>query len=426
MLDRPHFDRWQLWRNLLAIALLCVSLVARAADAPSPLLEKGQVVDWWFTFKFNAETFPQCGGAKPACLFDKDGEVFEGKTGQQFVFASSSEQKLAQGEVCVGDTVKDPVGATFEQVYSGPFSYVIWNDQFYDDPRAPMCKSCGAGTAHSKGMLAWNEDGDGFVLQVSTPSWPGAGNKRFPRKKSGNTLGCITKPNNILVSQHFFALRVNRDDVVKILKALQNAGAVTDPKDSQVVRNGGPKDVQKLVDKLGQNSDSTKPTKEKLSTNVILISKPPDLYVPPWQMVSALLDGADLRAATWWNNKKIFTTTTKSKITCWDKSLPEPGAVEIALSGKWENTPFELKGGGSPKFNHAKIGVSLGDEGYSIFGDMNQEGAVSTANDCETAQNKRGGLFYVVQDEQLHASVKDLIDGQTAPQRGPKKQNKRK
>jgi hypothetical protein len=48
-------------------------------SAPLPLLQKGEPVDWWFLFKLNAGTFPGC----------------------------------------VGDTLKDPVGATFAQVYNG-------------------------------------------------------------------------------------------------------------------------------------------------------------------------------------------------------------------------------------------------------------------------------------------------------------------
>jgi hypothetical protein len=55
-------------------------------------------------------------------------------------------------------------------------------------------------------MLAWNADGDGLIMQVTTPSWPAAGSKSSPRKTDGNTLGCV-KDNNVLVSQHFFALR---------------------------------------------------------------------------------------------------------------------------------------------------------------------------------------------------------------------------
>jgi hypothetical protein len=432
--------RWLLSKSLLGWALALTTFaaisgyannVSYAIDAPKPLLEKGRAVDWWFVFKFNTAVFPGCGGsAKQACIFDADGEAQDKPSGQQFVFASSANPILTKGNVCAGDTTADPIGATFDQVYNdSSYYYVVWNDQFYDDPKTPMCgSSCGAHTAHSKGMLAWNDEGEGFVLQVSTPSWPGAGNKSHPRQKSGNTLGCIAKPNNILVSQHFFALKLTKEDLVKVLKALQNASIVTDPKKLQVVKNGGPADVRRLVDDLGTKSDNDIHTKETLSSGVIVISKAPDLYVPPWQMASAVLGGVGLRAATWWNNKKIYSTNKSTKITCWDDSLSAlPGAVEIALSGKWAGKTFELKGGGSPKFNHAKIGVSTSsDHHFSIFSDMNQEGSLSKRQDCTSSQNKRGGIFYVVDNERLFDSMRDLIGGETAPTRGPRTIKKKK
>ena len=107
-----------------------------------------------------------------------------------------------------GDTTADPIGATFEEVYDNSFHYVIWNDQFYDDPEINGCsKSCSGPWGHSKGMVAWNDSGEGFVLQVTTPSWPAAGSKQFPRKTDGNTLGCV-KDNDVQVSQDFFALKL--------------------------------------------------------------------------------------------------------------------------------------------------------------------------------------------------------------------------
>ena len=76
-------------------------------------------------------------------------------------------------------------------------------------------------------------------------------------------------------------------------------------------------------------------------------------------------------------------------------------------------------GGPRPGNNHAKFGVSLsGTHSYVIFGDLNQEGALS--GKCSAAQNGRGGLFFVVDDPVLHESVTGLIDGNTAPTKPPK------
>src|SRR6202035_3522128 len=127
-------------------------------------------------------------------------------------------------------------------------------------------------------------------MQVSTPNWPGSGSASFPRS-NGNTLGCLTdntgKPqNNVWVSQHFFALRLNKSDVIAVLSALRKASVVTQAgsslgSKSQIIRNGGPEDIQRLVSELGQLSDDTSVLSSTLSSGVQIISKPPRLPVPP-------------------------------------------------------------------------------------------------------------------------------------------------
>ncbi len=394
---------------LPAIVLLLAALAYGSTPPPSPLLANGQPVTWWFVFKFNSASFPGCGGpAQRACLFGGTVQKYM-HFGQQFAFASSDSHALKQGDGCLGDTTADPLGATFEQVYKHKLSYLIWNDQFYGDPVANASSPAG----HSKGMLAWDKDGNGFVLQVSTPSWPASGSSKKPRKTDGNTLGCV-KDNNVLVSQHFFALKLTKDDVAAVLKALENASIVTNPGVAQIVNNGGPQEVQVLVKGLGKVSPSKTATQTTLSSGVILISKPSHLNVPPWQMVSALLGGEPLRVASWYSRPEIPSTISSTKIGCWDQSLGTPGAVEIATSGTWAGTSIGLEGIDESNGNHAKVGVSTGTHSYAIFGDLNQQGSLSGPN-CDSSQNGRGGLFYVVEDAQLYGSIRDLIKGDSAP-----------
>ena len=390
--------------------------VAAQSPAPIPLVSIGQPVDWWFAFKLNAKTFPGCGPEiERSCPFGGKVQPYK-QYGEQFLYASSTRPTLKKGSGCAGETTVDPVGATFDQIYNGTYNYLVWNDQFYGDPTVKACGksgNCNSPWGHSKGMLAWNDSGEGVVLQVSTPSWPAAGSQRFPRKSDGNTLGCI-KDNDVLVSQHFFALRLNKQDVITVLQSLQNASIATDPSNRQIAHNGGPQDIQVLVSKLGSKVDSNTPMVTTLSTGVVLISKPSHLNVPPWQMVSALLGHIPLRAATWWATPQIPTTTSTTKIKCWDKDLGKPGPVEIATTGEWNGTAFGLQGGLGANFNHAKIGVSLAsNDPYVIFGDLNQQGTLS-GSVCSSSQNGRGGLFYVLKDKQLHNDVTDLIGGDTA------------
>lgn len=408
----------------------------RSAGAPAPLLGPRRPVDWWFIFKFNAgysRGDPKSLGKKG--IFDVPGTqkpkydtgVGSGKRfSRHYVVASSANPTLKRstGKHIAGATLNDPLGATFGQVYLAkkPPYYVLWNDQFHSHPIASKSGHWG----HSKGMLAWNDDGEGFVLQVSTPSWPGAGNHAHPRANDGNTLGFV-QDDDIEFSQHFFALRLTKGDLPVVLAALNNASVVTDPSNPQLVLNGGPKGIPEQVKNLGRLSKSNLCLDVKLSSGVRLISKASKLQVPPWQLVSAQLGATDLRVASWWKSPKIFSTTKSSPLPkCWDKKVlgaKKPGAVEIAISGTWPPNAKEpgdlgLEGGGGDTHNHAKLGVSTSKgSSYSIFGDMNQQGALApghSGSTCHSSQNGRGGMFYVVQNKKLHASVSALLNGNSA------------
>lgn len=416
------FEQVQVKRTVaLAVALaaqcLGASMSVEAQAAPAPLVQDGKPVDWWFVFKFNAKSFPQCpAGAQMQCPFGGKEQSYT--RGQTFAFASNAQPQLAMGSTCVGETGADPLGATFGEIVNGKRFYVVWNDQFYSDPELPGCSdSCSAPWGHSKGVLAWDASGNGLLIQVTTPSWPGGG-RLTPARTSGNTLGCIPRPDNILVSQSFFSVKLTAADVLQVLRALGNASVVTAPGNAQLVNNGGPQEIQDAVNDLGVKSKSTKVFKAQLSSGVGLLSKPSKLLVPPWQLVSAQLGSVSLRVATWWANPAIASTKASTPIDCWDASLPKPGAVEIATSGSWKGTGFGLKGGAGPDFNHAKVGVSTsGDHRFVIFGDMNQQGSLSDPK-CGSSQNGRGGLFFVVDNEPLWKSVTELLDGKSAPLAG--------
>jgi hypothetical protein len=411
---------------VLGAALLGLAPAAplRAADLPPPrpLIAKDQPVDWWFVYKLNSsKPFAGCGKVEGDRQCPFGGEpLTRGSFGQQFVFASSKISTLQSGKGCLGAQLTDPVGATFEQVYNGDYFYVLWNDQFYGDPHVcGRAANCTGRWGHSKGMLAWNNDGKGFIMQVTTPSWPGSGSFRIPRA-SGNTLGCVATNNSLRASQHFFALKLDKDDLLKVLDAMRTASVATDFKVSQVVYNGGPKEVRDAVFKLGKKpsrADKFPFLREELSVKVggkpvVLITKPSNLNVPPWQFVAALLKGVSARAATWWTRPKIPSSTKSTKIKCWSPEIgAKPGPVAIALSGEWNGSPIKLY---APS-NHAKIGVARsGNERYEIFGDLNQQGSLSPPPDCDSSQNGRGGMFFVLQDDKLYESLNALIAGDTA------------
>jgi hypothetical protein len=147
-----------------------------------------------------------------------------------------------------------------------------------------------------------------------------------------------------------------------------------------------------------------------------LIAKPHSLAIPPWQLVSSIVQ-QPLRVATWWASPKILSAKAGTP-GCWDKSLADPQEVQTALSGQWDGKVMGMQGTSSPDGNHAKIGHSIGNS-LSIFGDMNQEGSYQPADaPCDAHQNGRGGLFFVLDDAVLHDSMQKLLTGDTAPYYG--------
>ena len=105
---------------------------------------------------------------------------------------------------------------------------------------------------------------------------------------------------------------------------------------------------------------------------------------------------------------------------CWNDKLTNPGPVEIAITGSWNAVGLGLKGGEGEGFNHAKIGVSIDkSKTLSIFGDMNQQGALEPDYDypnqkCSSSQNGRGGTFYILDNAEMFKSLSALLAGETA------------
>ena len=397
-------------------------------SSPTPLLGDGTAVDWWFAFKPTTDGFDNCSTTL-TCMFGGDTQSYRG-WGLQYILSFGCKDQTSAMQLhsdCLGNG-EDPVAKTFAQVYSGRTpNYVIWNDQFYDDPKPniqpPCVKYCAGPWGHSKGVMAWGEDGAGFVMQVTTPDWPGSGSSSKPRDHQGNTLGCC-KDDNIKVAQHFFALRLaTKEDTKTVLLALQRASAVTDPNNDQLVKlSSGPSELSSIAKQLGrQVLNNLTPLVGTLtmstSSPLRLIAKPSGLHVPPWHMVSSLL-GAPLRTASWWTEPEINSTRAGFLPLCWNKSMTAPQEVQVALSGQWNGKNFSLKGRPTNNGNHAKLAHSLSGPKLTIMADMNQQGSLNGNaggdDSCEISQNGRGGLFFVMEDEVLHSGLSELLHGATA------------
>jgi hypothetical protein len=134
-------------------------------------------------------------------------------------------------------------------------------------------------------------------------------------------------------------------------------------------------------------------------------------------MVSVLLDSTSERTKTWWASPQIYSTVNTTKIGCLDLDTAgevrnkKPGAVDIAKNGTWNGHSIGLIGGQ----NHAKIGVTTsGIKHYAIFGDLNQQGTINPPH-CDRSQNGRGGMFFVVENEDPFDSLSKLVEGESEP-----------
>lgn len=395
-----------------------------AKQLPLDVIVDGKPVPWWFAYKFSSSAFAgNRNDPDRACPFG--GTPMRRSYSQRYVFATQASSALVDGPGLIGTSDKDPLGATFARIYRGNFYYVVWNDQFKGDPKidASSCSAtdCASPWGHSKGVLAWDQSGNGVVIQVSTPSWPGSGSAHFPRV-AGNTLGCVGNDNDVLNAQHFFALKLSRADVAMVLRGLARASVSTDITDPQLVNRtlkGQPplKELDDIVATLGKEVGDRTPDVEQLSSGVQLITKPSALHVPPWQFVSSMLGGEHLITATWWARTRIPSTHGQQDVHCWDPALKSaPGEVDVAVQSVYEGHQLAFTGGP----NHAKVGASFGGGGhhFAVFGDLNQQGTLgkpgSSYADCGAGQNGRGGMFFVVADQTLSTGIAKLVTQQIA------------
>lgn len=108
----------------------------------TPLLAEKKPADWWFAFKFNTATYPSKEASEPTRgIFGRSPQGYKREKGEfclSYAVASNVTPTLQMGLGYIGGSLGDPLGATFNQIYNGDCNYVLWNDQFYNDPMASM------------------------------------------------------------------------------------------------------------------------------------------------------------------------------------------------------------------------------------------------------------------------------------------------
>ena len=252
--------------------------------------------------------------------------------GQQFAFASSEDGALRQGSGCAGATLTDPIGATFDQVYNGSFHYLIWNDQFYHDPvglglqgrqlRRALGPLEGTARLERCGRRLRHAGLDAGVAALGQQPVRHAQGEQGQYARLQQLEQQSARQPALLCAQ-----ADQQRCLVEVLDGAEECERGDRSRPSlQIVQNGGPPDVRKLVDdsENGRTQGRASIIKTELSSGVIMISKPSGLAC------AALADGfviADSeptpaehaqRTATWWTKPWIPTTTNSTAIRCWD------------------------------------------------------------------------------------------------------------
>ena len=217
--------------------------------------------------------------------------------------------------------------------------------------------------------------------------------------------------------------------------------------------NSNDSDWNKLLKKAGefvyqengQSALESFKTNGSNPTNISIIAKSPADVRPPWAIVANYLS-TDLSVSGWWDNlngtpsycagRNYESATNQLCLNSYNKEIEEKYSILEKNTPKYNveriigltvhDIPDPLNTGNviSRSFtqygkiwyvgNHAKWGISTPrsgkDEKYTVvFGDMNG-GGYPAAQNCNSHQFGRGGLFFAIQNKKLHKSLVKMIE----------------
>lgn len=412
----------------------------------------GNSVDWWFVLKLPQQVFDDvayteehCRCNHPICNFKNKNDVGSGLC---FLYADSNNPELKfysdLGYDCLGQGSKDPVSQTLSQLTSTEqnMNSTYWgyfNDQFYGlhgekNSKSYQCSGSDTLNAHSKGSFQYDEVNGGFYLQSSIPNFPNPGDTFVP-------LGCQSE-NNVMFSQHVFAMSLNTSEMERLGEALQSATLCStnfytsknatfgssltskllqDSKESSMYRSF----VQPYS---GSEQRDIRPQSTHIQIRTLFQSIPIDVIVKskntlmhPWALVASKLQ-TDISVASWMDNsygipsicssdEYFFTNHSFCLLDLsGNETLLSPSGnplynIENLIEAKFNETiQWHLFGGEGKGRNHAKWAVETPRKpsrtNRIIFGDMNQQG-FPCSKDCSGSQLGRGGTFFSLDNKEL-------------------------
>ncbi|CAD8136668.1 unnamed protein product [Paramecium pentaurelia] len=204
---------------------MLIFLFLTIATASNCLNQYGQIVDYWLIFKLPKDTVNQY-------------------TGMEYYYCDSTTQ-CAELKYQY-DKLNDFTSAlqvTMEQVHFKDTNTmnVIWNDQPFDKDYYPDM-------AHSKGVLSASLNGQGFIINHSTP--------KFPIMDSNYDEIILGMPSNSYTNaQHFMCFSVTTSEIERIAQQLIIAEVIT-------VRANSPSDFKTKYPNLYSLKDTTRKSQQ--------------------------------------------------------------------------------------------------------------------------------------------------------------------
>ena len=346
-----------------------------------PLDGNGAPVDWWFLLKL-PQGAPCAGCAAPCGNADR-------KTGSCYLYADSNNPTLRMHTALKFDCLSGPNNPATRTLRQAAPQMLVWNDQATDTSiPGKYADNCSAPKAHSKGA-AYMSNGNGFILNTSTPNFP---------DPDSSTLGCQST-NNTLVSQHMFCFAVDAANMDKWRAAVTAA---------------------RLCVIASKNFEYSAPATPRLPTQDVdirtvkgmdirlLVKSAADDYIP-WDMVARRL-GSNLSVLSWYASPRTAPLCAGAPSACLaDSATTAANSVGIVTKITLPDKSFSWCGRGLPNglSNHAKVAVSTGADPWVVAGSMNMQGTLDDT--CESSQLGRGGEFYAFRHPALHASLSALF-----------------
>ena len=346
----------------------------------APIGMDGDTVDWWIILKYPAEladhshTNCLCSTCEGTPKTPKPGSP----DGACYFYADSRNTELTWNDSkhCL-NTCDNAMSNTIAQAVDGA-KFGIWNDQ------PEIGSMCDHPSAHSKGMVCYNDDG-GFVLNVTTPHFP------VNISNPGDSPAGCQDDNNLKAAQQFFCMSFDMDNLKKWGAAAKHAQLCG-------VQPWSANDIleMKVPDKDAKELKCLPnvPLQTRGGVDITLTIKSGWENYNPWSIVSAGV-GAPLQVASW--------TTTTSSSAGWGSAPCYPGSKglkQIVTMGDKTQGVFKATFGTT----HAKFAISEDpDSPWVCFGSMNQQ----------NTQAARGGDFYSMQNKALWSVINEWISNGT-------------